>query len=172
MHGPLVLHLHAGGQLGGSPRSTAIWATNSDGPLTTSSNAANGIATSISTQFQNLYHTKTFYMEPLLQPEGRRRRLGDQADQAAHDVAIILCAFCSWQAARACLVLAARADSQWLLRNQKEQARRRYQTWGSSVLARVLGVSIVMFAMLYGSIVSSSRCSSTPPLVLLAHLFA
>jgi hypothetical protein len=132
---------------------TAVWATNEMAPLglegtalaiaTTSSNASGAL----STYFRNLIggqfklRGKARYTDPEVQEETQR----DWAINLLVTMAINLFAL----------------SFLWLLPNQKEQARRRYQTWGSSVIFGFIGVGIISFAMFYGSVtnIATLLCS-------------
>jgi hypothetical protein len=132
---------------------TAIWATNEMAPpglegtalaiATTSSNASGAL----STYFRNLIggqfqlRGKARYTDPAVQDVTER----DWAINLLVTMAINLCG----------LVF------MWLLPNQREQARRRYQTWGSGVQFGFVGLGIICFAMFYGSItnIATLLCS-------------
>jgi hypothetical protein len=132
---------------------TAIWATNEMAPpglegtalaiATTSSNASGAL----STYFRNLIggqfklRGKARYTDPEQQENTQR----DWAINLLITMAINLFAL----------------SFLWLLPNQKAQARRRYQTWGSSIAFGFLGLGIILFAMFYGSItnIATLLCS-------------
>jgi len=122
---------------------TAIWACNEMAPpglegtalalATTSNNAA----ISVSVFFRNLIGG----MFPLLSSgNGARDYLKPEAeDQFAYNIYIVMA------------VNLFGLVFMWLLPYQKAQARRRFQTWGSSTPYGFVGIAIVSVAMFYGT---------------------
>ncbi len=122
----------------------SIWSTTEMAPpglegtaisiSTTASNAAGPLATKISNligaQFTYL-NTDGAFEDPSIQSEV-------QSDYVFNLLSIMALNFAG-------LIFL------WLLPNQRKEAKRRYETWGSSVLFGLVSLAIIIFAMSYGS---------------------
>ncbi len=122
----------------------SIWATTEMAPLglegtaisisTTASNAAGPLATKISNlvgaQFANL-NSEDDFSDESIQSEVQAQYTYNLLSIMALNLAGLIFL--------------------WLLPNQRKEARRRYETWGSSVLFGLVSLAIIIFAMSYGS---------------------